>query len=65
MRVRNGIFVLTDFPLNERYLGCFYRLQKDGYSLSDMNFALPHTNRPITCSRLCNDFGYRFAGIRG
>lgn len=56
------ICILIDFGYDESLLKCFIPQEN---TLSDMTFSLTQSNRPTLCFRLCNDYGYRFAGIMG
>lgn len=52
----------TDFPVENRLVGCFVQ---DADALFDMKFELINTNTPDRCSSICNNAGYKFAGVMG
>lgn len=53
---------MIDFQVDERSIGC-YIIQEN--TLNNMKFELINTNKPSTCSAICNNAGYQFAGLAG
>jgi len=56
------VYIQTDFPIEERYMGCFV-LEEN--SLNYTKFELINTNVPSKCSAICNNARYKFAGVMG
>ncbi|XP_022166764.1 uncharacterized protein LOC111031217 [Myzus persicae] len=61
---RMGVFAtgLYDFPIEDRYIGCFVQEEN---SLSVTKFELINTNVPSKCSAICHNAKYQFAGVMG
>jgi len=60
--ITNLIFIQTDFPIEDRYIGCFVL---EDVSLNYTKFELINTNVPSKCSTICHNAGYKFAGVIG
>ncbi|CAH1711664.1 unnamed protein product [Aphis gossypii] len=61
---RMGVFStgLYDFPIEDRYIGCFVL---EDVSLNYTKFELINTNVPSKCSTICHNAAYKFAGVMG
>jgi len=58
----SNLVLLTDFPTEDRFVGCFVQ-EED--TLPDMKYELINTNTPGKCSAICNSAEYKFAGVMG